>query len=66
MSASEKLSSQIAESQARLEQITAEREAIERKVVALRPGTIDGDLLDEEAREALGYVKPGEVVILGR
>lgn len=56
----------VAEAQARLTQVRAEREVIERKVIALRPGSIDADLLDEQARENLGFVRPGEIIILGR
>lgn len=57
---------QVQEAEAKLAVVKAEREAIERKVVALRPASIDGDLLDEEVRETLGFVRPGEIVILGR
>lgn len=66
MSSSEQLTTQIAAAQVRLDKVTEQRQAIERKVVALRPGSIDGDLLDEQARESLGYVKQGEIVVLGR
>lgn len=66
MSSSEQLSMKIAHAQVELDQVRAQREAVERKVVALRPTSIDGDLLDEQARETLGYVKPGEIVILGK
>ena len=60
------LESQVAEAQADLDRVLGEREAIERKVVALRPGSIDPDLLEEVSRSELGYVRPDEVVILGR
>ena len=50
----------------KLDQVRAVREAIERKVVALRPTSIDPDMLDEQARTELGFVKPNEVVIIGR
>lgn len=66
LSAAEQLDRQIAEAQVKLDRVRADREAVERKVVALRPGTIDGDLLDEQARVSLGYAKQGEIVILGR
>lgn len=52
--------------QDRLSEVIAQREAIERKVVALRPDSIDGDLLDEQVRSELGFVKPNELVILNR
>ncbi len=56
----------VAEAEAKLAVVKAEREAIERKVMSLRPTSIDGDLLDEQARESLGFVRPGEIIILGR
>lgn len=57
---------QVQEAEAKLAQVKGQREAIERKVVALRPSSIDRDLLDEQVRSTLGYVKPGEIVVLGR
>lgn len=57
---------QVGEAQAKLAHIKTEREAIERKVIALRPGSLDRDMLDEEVRSTLGYVRPGEMVILGK
>ncbi len=41
-----------------------ERLALESKVVRLRPGSIDPDLLEERARYVLGYTLPGEQVII--
>lgn len=46
------------------DRLHAERLALEDKVVRLRPGTLDRDLLEERARFVLGYVKPGEVVVI--
>ncbi len=60
------LESQVTDAQAQLDVVSAQREAIERKVIALRPNSLDADLLEEVARSELGYVKPDEVVILGR
>ena len=57
---------EVVEAEARLADITARREAIERKVIALRPSSIDGDLLDEEVRASLGFVRQGDMVILNR
>jgi len=39
------------------------REAIETKVVMMRPGSIDRDLLEERARYMLGYKYEDEVVL---
>lgn len=41
----------------------AQREAYERKIKLLAPESIDLDMLDEQAREVLGFAGPGEVVI---
>lgn len=41
----------------------AERAAIEEKVVMLRPGSINRDLLEERVRHVLGYVRPEERII---
>jgi cell division protein FtsB len=43
----------------------AERQALENRVKLLRPGSLDPDMLDERARAVLGFVKPGERVIIG-
>lgn len=40
------------------------RVTLEDRVVRLRPGSIDPDLLEERARYVLGYVKPGDQIII--
>lgn len=45
--------------------LRAERERIETRVVMLRPGSINKDLLEERARAVLGYRRAGEVEIVG-
>jgi cell division protein FtsB len=57
---------QVMVAESKLAEVQAEREAIERKVVALRPTSIDPDLLEEQARSELGFVREGDIVILGR
>lgn len=42
----------------------ANRQALEHRVSQLRPQSLDPDLLDERAREALGFAHPNERVIL--
>ena len=51
-------------SKARYEYVAHQREALERRVKMLRPGSIDPDLLDERARAVLGFVRASEIVIL--
>jgi cell division protein FtsB len=45
--------------------IKTEREALEKQVVMLRPGSVNPDLLEERARLVLGYKNPDELIILG-
>ena len=45
--------------------VLEDKEAIlEDRVVKLRPETLDQDLLKERAREMLGYVGEGEIVVI--
>ena len=44
--------------------LKAEREAIEKRVVMMRPGSIDRDLLEERARHVLGYRHKDELILL--
>jgi cell division protein FtsB len=46
------------------EAVKAEREALERRVSLLKPGSLDPDMLDERARRMLNYGGEREVVIL--
>lgn len=46
-----------------LEDVRAERVALENKVRRLDEGHLDLDLLDERARAVLGRVRPNEIVI---
>ncbi|MGQ0527473.1 MAG: FtsB family cell division protein [Alphaproteobacteria bacterium] len=42
----------------------AERIALEKKVVMMRPGSLDRDLLEERAKAVLGYKNKDEFVVL--
>ena len=46
----------------RHDRLVAERKALESHVKLLRPESLDADMLDEKARQMLGYVRPGEIV----
>ena len=50
--------------QAQLEQIRADRRALEHRVSLLRPESVDPDMLEEQARAQLGLTEHDEVVIL--
>lgn len=41
-----------------------QRLAIEKKVVMMRPGSIDRDLLEERARHVLGFRHADELILL--
>lgn len=58
------LENQIQLTKADFEEIKAERIAIEKKVIMMRPGSICPDLLEERARHVLGYTKPDEYILL--
>ncbi|MEJ1159023.1 FtsB family cell division protein [Prosthecomicrobium sp. N25] len=48
---------------ATMAEVQAEKAEIERRVSLLRAQSLESDMLDERARDILGYVKPGEVVV---
>jgi cell division protein FtsB len=52
------------ELQARLDTIKAERMEIERRVQLLHDGTLEKDMLDEQARRALNLSQADEIVIM--
>jgi cell division protein FtsB len=47
-----------------LASIKLRRQSLEAKVMLLRDGSIERDMLDEQARNALNVIKPEELVIL--
>lgn len=48
----------------KLEKITSEREALEKRVALLRDGSIEKDMLDEYARRALNLSHADEITII--
>jgi cell division protein FtsB len=55
---------QTRELQAKLDALTAQRAALQQQVALLSDGTVEKDMLDEQARRALNMAQPGELVIL--
>ena len=55
---------QAVELQARLDAVKAQRVGMERRVQLLQDGTLEKDMLDEQARRALNLSKPDEIVIM--
>jgi len=47
-----------------LEKVTADRAALEKRVTLLRDGSIEKDMLDEQARRALNLSHPDEMTII--
>lgn len=58
------LQSEVARAQATLDQVTGEREELERRASLLRPDNLDPDLLEERARVVLNQSHPDDLVIL--
>lgn len=50
--------------QFQLAAVKAKREALDKKVALLRDGTIERDMLDEQARNALNMLQADEIAIL--
>jgi cell division protein FtsB len=49
--------------QTELVDIKSEREKLEYRVALMRPESLDPDLLEERARQTLGFSRPNEVTI---
>ncbi len=47
-----------------LERVKAERRAVERRVALLRSASLESDMLDERAREILGFANSNEIAIV--
>lgn len=58
-----RLQSEVNQAQAVLSQTRAEREALELKVVSLRPDSLDLDRLDERTRSILNDSRSDELII---
>lgn len=61
-----RLTLQIQDTKVALNEVTAERKTLERRVNLLRADRLDADMLDEQGKRVLGLIRPGELVILGR
>ncbi len=55
----------IEKKEAEKDNVIYKRQILESKVVAMRPGSVEKDLLEERVREVLGYKHPDEIVVLG-
>jgi len=59
-----RLTQDVAQAKAQLEEVSAERKAVERRVSLLRADHLDPDMLDEQARLMLNLVRPDEIIII--
>ena len=59
-----RLEERVAVLERNLERVTAERTHLERRVQLLHDGTLEKDMLDEQARRALNLSLPDEIVIM--
>ncbi|OBQ96072.1 septum formation initiator family protein [Mesorhizobium sp. AA23] len=59
-----RLQAQAAELQTQLDAVKARRIDFERRVQLMHEGTLEKDMLDEQARKALNLSHPGEITIM--
>ncbi|PZQ48046.1 MAG: septum formation initiator family protein [Micavibrio aeruginosavorus] len=58
------LNHQISQTEKQYETRLAQRESLEHKVVMMRPGSVNRDLLEEQARSVLGFHYKDEKVLI--
>jgi len=58
------LNSQVSQTQTQLAMATDKRTSLEQRVVMMRPGNVNRDLLEEEARRELGFHYKDEKVLI--
>ncbi len=58
------LDARIAQEQSRLDKLVAVRTKLEGRIALLQDGTLEKDMLDEQARRSLNLARENEVVIL--
>ena len=61
--AKEQLDKDAAELRLEIAELKAQRLVLERRISLLRPQSLDPDMVDERAREALNLLRPDELVI---
>src|SRR3954469_25448387 len=61
-----RLTERLADARGQLDEVQAERQALERRVKLLRTDNLDPDMLEERARAILNYSRPDEIVIPDR
>ncbi len=64
LKAQERMVLERADLQMRLETLRSQRKELEKRVALLKDGSIERDMLDEQARRALNKVRPDDLVIM--
>lgn len=59
-----RLAEQVEIARAHLDDVRAERVALEKRVALMRSDSLDPDMLDEQTRALLNFTRPDELVIL--
>lgn len=59
-----RLEARVARLEAQLQDLTARRKALEKRVQLMHDGTLERDMLDEQARRALNVSLPREITIM--
>jgi cell division protein FtsB len=59
-----RLAEQVENARAHLDDVRAERVALEKRVALMRSDSLDPDMLDEQTRALLNFTRPDELVIL--
>lgn len=58
-----RLNQQIVASELKLDTVKTEQYALEQRVHLLRPDSLDADMLEEQAKEKLNFVRKDEIII---
>lgn len=61
-----RMKNEILEAELQLAKVSTERQALEHRVLLLRPDHLDPDMLEERARIMLNMGRDDEVVVLGK
>jgi cell division protein FtsB len=54
---------EIDRTQATLDEVTGQQDALEHRVALLRPESLDRDMLEERSRLMLGFVHPNDLIV---
>lgn len=58
-----RLKQEVKKAEASLAEVRAQREELENRVHRLQPGSLDLDMLEEQARRVLNFAHPDDIVI---